>query len=198
MHEVVSFALIRSFHPNERHNASHKTVVLADALSPHVRCGRTLRIVARHAQRSLADIIQLIIDRNVRWVGRLPKLKGIEAIVLKLDEVKALARGPAVDGLPAVPASRVVQITAPVLREIARRGIIKTIQVVDPVNRCPRILFPLAELERFGAEYISLYNLSVGRSTIAVRKELAAQGIKPAEGLSGLDATFYKRSDLNL
>ncbi|WP_299804413.1 hypothetical protein [Tardiphaga sp.] len=60
-----------------------------------------LRIVAHHAERSLADIIQLIPDRKVRWVGRLPKLKGIEALVLKLDEVKALVRGPTVDGLPA-------------------------------------------------------------------------------------------------
>ena len=157
-----------------------------------------LRNVARHAQRSLADIIKLIIDRNVRWVGLLPNTKGFEAIVLKLDEVKALVRGPAVEGLPTVKASRVAKITAPVLREIALRGIIKAVHGVDPVNRCPRLLFPLEEIERFHAKYISLYRLKEGRSAVAFRKELAAKGIKPAEELSGLGATFYRRSDLNL
>lgn len=157
-----------------------------------------LRTVARHASRSLADIIQLILDRKVKWVGRLPKIRGIKALVLKLDEVKTLVRGPTVDGLPAVRAHRLLGISARILRQIARRGLIKTVRGVDPVNRCPRLLFPLDELERFQAKYISFYLLKEGRSAKTLRKELAAQGIKPAEELSELDATFYKRSDLNL
>ncbi|UZE47080.1 hypothetical protein ONR75_19010 [Rhodopseudomonas sp. P2A-2r] len=157
-----------------------------------------IRSVARYALRSLSDVIQLILDRKVSWVGRLPEVKGIEALVLRLDEVKAVVRGPTFEGLTAVPAGHFLQITAPVLREIARRGIIKTIRCADPVNRSSRIVFPLAELERFRLDYVSLNHLRDGRQGGWVRRKLAADNIMPAEELAGLEATFYKRSDLKI
>lgn len=127
-------------------------------------------------------------------------LKGFDSLVVKLDEIKALVRGAEVDGLFTVPAIRLLQVPRETLCQIAQRGVIKTIRAIDPVNRRSKMLFPHAELERFRSEFISLYHLAKtsGHSGQVLRKQLAAQGVYPAEELAGVGATFYRKSELPL
>jgi hypothetical protein len=65
-------------------------------------------------------------------------------------------------------------------------------------NRCPTVIVPADEVERFEATYISLIALArqQRRHHLAVKKELEAAGIKPALNPEKVGATFYRRKDL--
>lgn len=55
---------------------------------------------------------------------------------------------------------------------------------------------PATEVERFEAEFVSLFALArqQGRHHMAVKKEAA--GVKPALDPEKIGATFYRRADL--
>ena len=61
-----------------------------------------------------------------------------------------------------------------------------------------KLRFTRAEIDRFASEYVSLFNLgrTLRQKAARVRKDLDARGVKPAQELLGLDAIFYRRSDL--
>jgi hypothetical protein len=71
--------------------------------------------------------------------------------------------------------------TAKVAAAFIKHGHLKTITVVNPVNRCPTVVVPAEEVERFARKYISLFALAKqqGRHFRAVKKELDAAGIAP-------------------
>jgi hypothetical protein len=77
-------------------------------------------------------------------------------------------------------------------------GHLKTITVVNPINRCPTVVVPVEEVERFGQRYISLFAFAKqqGRHFLAVKKELEAAGIEPTLEPEMVGATFYRRSDV--
>jgi len=89
-------------------------------------------------------------------------------------------------------------------RSVARRrraghgGWPLTITVANPINRCPMVVVPVEEVERFGQRYIFLFAFAKqqGRHFLAVKKELEAAGIKPTLGPEMVGATFYRRSDV--
>jgi hypothetical protein len=63
------------------------------------------------------------------------------------------------------------------------------------VNRCPITVVPVEEVERFAAEYVSLFALAKqqGRHFLAVKKELDAAGIEPALESSSSNAFMTSR-----
>ena len=83
-----------------------------------------------------------------------------------------------------------------ILRTIVRAA--AGVTVVNPVNRCPTVVVPAGEVERFARKYISLFALArqQGRHHMAVKKELDAGGIEPALDPGKIGATFYRKADL--
>jgi hypothetical protein len=65
---------------------------------------------------------------------------------------------------------------------LIKLGHLATITVVNPVNRCPTVVVPVAEVERFARKYISLFVLAKqqGRHFRKVKRELDATGIRSA------------------
>jgi hypothetical protein len=65
------------------------------------------------------------------------------------------------------------------------------------VNRCPTVIVPAQEVERFEREYVSLFTLAKqqGRHLRKVKQELDATGIKPALDAEKIGATFYRRAE---
>jgi hypothetical protein len=75
---------------------------------------------------------------------------------------------------------------------------LKTVTVINPVNRCPTVIVPAEEVERFEREYVSLFTQAKqqGRLFRKVKKELDAAGIKAALDLKKIGAGFYRRADV--
>jgi hypothetical protein len=66
------------------------------------------------------------------------------------------------------------------------------------IYRCPTVVVPVEEVERFGREYISLFALAKqqGRHFLVIKKELEAAGVKPAMDPEKIGATFYSRNEV--
>jgi hypothetical protein len=71
--------------------------------------------------------------------------------------------------------------------------------VINPVNRCPTVVVPEAEVARFGAEYVSLFTLARQRGLhhLAMKKLLEDDGIEPALDARKIGASFYRRENLS-
>lgn len=75
---------------------------------------------------------------------------------------------------------------------------LKTLTATNPINRCPTIIVPAHELERFEHEYVFLFALArqLGKHFRIVKKELQDAGVEPVSNLRKIGATFYRRSGL--
>ena len=106
-----------------------------------------------------------------------------------------LAKG----GLTGLEIKDKLSTTAKVAAALIKHGYLKTITVINPVNRCPTVVVPIEEVERFTVEYVSLFALAKqqGRHFLAVKKDLDAGGIKPALDAKKIGATFYRREVAN-
>jgi hypothetical protein len=83
-------------------------------------------------------------------------------------------------------------------RNLIAGGHLRTVTAINPVNRCPTVIVPSAEIKRFEREFVSLFALAQqqGKHFRAVKKELEAAGVKPAMKAEQVGATFYRRCDL--
>lgn len=83
-------------------------------------------------------------------------------------------------------------------RRLFAGGHLKTETVINPINRCPTVIVTTGEVERFEAEYVSLFVLAKqqGRHFRAVKKDIEAAGVKPAMAPETVGATFYRKAFL--
>jgi hypothetical protein len=120
------------------------------------------------------------------------------SVPVDVEEVRPLVRGPDHGGFTGLEIKDKLSTTAKVASALITGGHLKTITAVNPINRCPTVVVPIEEVERFARDYISLFALAKqqGRHFLAVKKELDAAGIKPALDLEKVGASFYRNPDL--
>ncbi|WP_454632791.1 hypothetical protein [Bradyrhizobium cenepequi] len=134
------------------------------------------------------------ITRSAWWVAS----EGYLSLLLDLDEVRALVRGPDHGGLTGIAISDRWRVADRVVAALIRHGHLKSITVVNPVNRCPTVIVPVQEVERFEREYVSLFALAKrrGKHFLVVKKELAAAAVEPVFNPKKIGATFYRGADV--
>jgi hypothetical protein len=144
------------------------------------------------------EVVRLILDRKLVRKWRLRGERGYMSVLVDIEEVRALVRGPDHGGLTGIEIKDKLSTTAKVAAALIKHGHLKTITVVNPVNRCPTVVVPAEDVERFARTYISLFALAKqqGRHFRAVKKEIDAAGIEPALDPEKVGATFYRRGDL--
>jgi hypothetical protein len=122
------------------------------------------------------EVVRLILDGKLVRKWRLRGELGYMSVLVDIEEVRALVRGPDHGG------------------KLIAGGQLKTETVINPVNRCPTVVVPAEEVERFEREFVSLFALAKrqGRHFRAVKKELEAAGIEPALDPKKIGATFYR------
>ena len=167
-----------------------------------VKVARTGRVnipeAARLAFWMSEEVVRLILDGKLARKWRLVTERGYMAVLVDVEEVRALVRGPDHGGFTAVALKDRMQMHDGTVRRLMAAGHLKTVTVVNPVNRCPTVVVPAVEVARFEAKYISLFALAreQRRHHLAVKKELEAAGIDPALNPVKVGATFYRRANL--
>jgi hypothetical protein len=88
--------------------------------------------------------------------------------------------------------------TTKVAAALIKHGLLKSITVINPINRCPTVVVPAAEVERFEREFISLFAIARQRKRhfMAVKKELQDASVEPVFNPRKIGAMFYRRADL--
>jgi hypothetical protein len=146
------------------------------------------------------EIVRLILDRKLERKWRLRGERGYMSVLVDVGEVRALVRGPDHGGFTGLDLKDKLSTSAKVAAALIKHGHLKTITVVNPVNRCPTVVVPVEEVERFGKQYISLFALAKqqGRHFRKVKQELDTAGVKPALDPEKVGATFYGRAALTM
>ncbi|WP_316228447.1 TniQ family protein [Bradyrhizobium sp. SZCCHNR1039] len=143
------------------------------------------------------DVVRLVLDGKVQRKWRLAGERGYMSLLLDLKEVRALVRGPDHGGLTGLQIKDKLSTTAKVAAALIKHGHLKSMTVVNPINRCPTVVVPAEEVERFDRKFVSLFALARQRRRhfIVVKKELQAAGVDPVFNPKKIGATFYRRSD---
>lgn len=153
---------------------------------------------AKRINASTADVVRLILENRLGWVGRKADANGVLGLLVNVDEVRPLTRLPELSGLVPADAIRVLRVNSKVMTGLVKAGAFKTIVQRHPIKRNPQTVIPYEEIARFKEEYVSLFTLarSQGKHMPALLRELTELGIRPASELDGVGATFYRRREL--
>ncbi|KQW23203.1 hypothetical protein ASC80_07895 [Afipia sp. Root123D2] len=153
---------------------------------------------AKFACCSSEEIVRLILDGKVQRKWQLTSERGYMSVLVDVEEVRTLVRGPDLGGLTGLQIKDKLSTTAKVASALIKHGHLKSITAINPINRCPTVVVPIHEVERFEREFVSLFAIArrQGRHHMAVKKELLAAGVKPAIDPKKIGATFYRRYQL--
>jgi hypothetical protein len=149
----------------------------------------------KFASCSSEEVVRLVLDGKLTRKWRLTSERGYMSLLLDIEEVRALVRGPEIDGFTVLQISERLSTTTKVTAVLIRHCYLPKATAINPVNRCPVTVVPVGDVERFAAEYVSLFALAKqqGRHHMVIKKELDAAGIKPAFDTQKLKASFYRR-----
>jgi TniQ len=157
----------------------------------------TIPRAAKQACCSAADVVRLILEKRLAWVGRLKGVCGYNAVLVNVDQVRTAVLGPGHGGLPLRTVAQKLGTTDRVVTALIEGKHLATFTARNPVNRCMQTLVAPAELARFQKTYVSLHVLARERKRyhLVVKPELDAAGIKPAFDHEKVGARFYRRSE---
>jgi hypothetical protein len=155
---------------------------------------------AKQACCSSEEIVRFILDCKLTRKWRLIGERGYMSVLVDVEEVRAMVRGPDHGGFTGEALKDKLSTTTKVAAALIKHGHLKTITVVNPVNRCPTVVVLAEEVERFGKQYISLFGLAKQqrRHFRKVKQELDDAGIEPALDPEKVGATFYRRAALTM
>jgi len=153
---------------------------------------------AKRANCSSMEIVKLILKRELVWIGKFQGKHGYFSILVKLEEIKAKTRLGELDGLTATEAQKTLNTTWEVMRGLSELGLLKFVERINPVNRCPVKVVLRSDFETFKETYITHFQLCRERQVHHIRltKQLAAEGILPAFDPNLLHTRIYRRADL--
>lgn len=160
----------------------------------------TIPAAAKRANCSAAEILRLILDKKLTWVGQLIAERGYLSVLVRLDEIKEHVHRAKLDGLTARELEKRLKTSTKVVTALIQHGHLTQDTVVNPINRCPVKIIALENVERFERTYVSLTILAAerGQHFAAVKATLQAAGVKPALDRTACHATFYRRTDVDL
>lgn len=154
---------------------------------------------ARLACCGSVDVIRAVLDGRLTRKAALAGERGYMSLLVDVEELRAVVRGSDPGGLAAGALAERWQTRPHVVRKLIVAGYLKAVTVINPVNRCPVTIVPTEEVERFEAEFVTLFAIARQqcRHHMAVKKEFTAAGVKPAMNPEKVGATIYRRSDLS-
>jgi hypothetical protein len=138
------------------------------------------------------DIVRLVLDGNLQRKWKVAGVRGYMSLLLDLEEVRALVRGPDHGGLTGQAISDRLRVADRAAAALIKYRHLKSVTVINPVNRCPTVVGPIREVERFEREFVSLFAIA----KLKVKKELQHAGVEPVFNPKKIGATFYRRADL--
>jgi hypothetical protein len=155
----------------------------------------TISDAAKRTCCRTTEIVDLILSRQLKWVGRLSWYHGYNAILVQVSEIRAHVRGRELDGYTLSKVPNSLRVNAHAVNALVEKGILQTNIQRHPVNRSPRRIVTAQELERFRRTYITLFEAAgiLEMHHLALKRTLRDLGIKPALDPIEFHASFYKR-----
>lgn len=156
----------------------------------------TIAQAAKRTCCSAMEIVRLILDHQLRWVGSWTATTGYQSVLVDITEVKRLIHREDGDHLTIRQAAEYLGTTDRVVSALVERLLLSSESRISPKNRCPYLAVPRQAAEAFKSQFASLHELarSRGKHMPILKRELAARGIEPALRQEQAVASFYLRS----
>lgn len=153
---------------------------------------------AKRTNASTAEVVRLILEDRLAWVGRLVDAKGVLGLLVDVEEIRPLVRLPELAGIVPADAVKTLRVNSKVMKALVVKGLLQTIEQRHPVKRNLTTVIPHEEIARFKQTYVSLFTLARGRGKHMpiLLRELRELGIRPAPEVEGVGATFFKRCEV--
>ncbi|MDW3223400.1 MAG: TniQ family protein [Paracoccaceae bacterium] len=153
--------------------------------------------VQSSCKTSISNLLQLLLDKRLKTVGRLTDHAGISGICIAKEELLDELEGPPLPGLSSEQLRKHLRINYLTIPWLVSRGLLSTEKVLHPRTRKSVQLFRYDEINRFLAEYETVGRLSYRWTTRSYQlvKELKQQGIE-AMAVERNMSVIYRRRDL--
>jgi len=174
---------------------------LSDGAVVHPRPERPLMDIPRAAKRTycpMPDVIRMILDRELRWVGVDPDRAGFHAILVDADEILARVRGPEHDGYTMQTLRVRMKVGQRVVQALIAGDYLPQVMRPNPVNRHPDWIVLPETVDAFERTYVALSELAARWEVNAfkLKTDLDRRGVKPATRRDQVGASFYLRDRL--
>ena len=158
----------------------------------------SIQDAAKRANCGAGEIIRLILDKKLRWVGKLASAKGYAAVLVNLDEIKELVREPAPDAATIHELVGRLETSAARHQGADRQRALPDGHGAQPDQPLPDAGHPQRRRCGVQQEFVPLFELSAqsGVHFKALNNLIKKQGVKPALDPKQFHATFYRRADI--
>ncbi len=153
---------------------------------------------ARRVNRGAAEIVRLIIGRELAWVGRREGETGYLSVRVKPQDVKRHLHGERPPGYTAQEMSKALRASTGTISALIEGGHLEVVRSLNPINLCPLVLITERSFVDFDSTYVSLFRLANDRGVHfrQLQSMLAGAGIGPALHRTEFMATFYRRAEV--
>ena len=154
---------------------------------------------AKRACCHSSEIVTLILNRRLAWVGRVKGVRGYGAILVDVSEVRRLVRGEELGGVPPSAAYKQLRMNWRSMTALIADGVIRTTIKRHPSHRVPVPVITQEEAERFGRAYVSLFEAAreLGVHHMKLKCFLSGLGVEPTLVRERYHASFYLRADVD-
>lgn len=179
------------------------TRLFRDAAHTECPSGRRMPVAkARNTTRGhAADILALILDGRLPWVGRIGDANRYEHLLIDVDEVVAIRQaGGSSVGLVATDAMALIPgVTREGIGRLARAGLIARTTEFRPGGMRTQHVLTREGVEAFAAEYVSVAELGdiTGMHTKVVARRLHEAGVVEAVARDVALTRIYRRRDVS-
>lgn len=153
---------------------------------------------ARQACCSAMEIVRLILDGRLGWVGKLDGHRGYLSVAVDVSEVRQNVRLEDHGGLSLREVERRLRTSTKAVEALTDGQLLSSRIARNPTNRGPQTIVMPQDLEAFQAAYASLAELSSDRDITSrrLKRSLDEAGIHPAFDPETVQGYFYRRADL--
>ncbi|MDR6632655.1 hypothetical protein J2X72_001439 [Phyllobacterium sp. 1468] len=144
------------------------------------------------------EIIQLILDRKLTRVRKLPGERGFMSVLVDMDEVLPLVRKSEHGGVSLRQTEKLLGVSTGVLMALLENNVVPSRTDTNPINRCPQTVVDQEHIEIFKATYVSLIKLAqeTGVHFNVLKKQLESANVPLAFDRERIGGTFYHRATL--
>lgn len=152
----------------------------------------------RHACCSAAEIVKLILDGRLRWVGKLEGETGYLSAIVNVDEVRSCVRLDDHGGISLRQVEKRLLTGTNAVKALLRDGHLPAREAINPTNRCPQTIVMPGDLADFQSTFVSLSQLAKDRGVASrgLMRILREAGVGFAFDPDILEGHFYRRADL--
>jgi hypothetical protein len=155
-----------------------------------------IRLAAKRANCSQAEIVELLMQRKLEKVGQDPAQHGYVSVTVDVEEVRQHVAGDHHEALTLREVERTMRWSSAVVSALVDHGFLESRRVINPKNRCPQTVVDKPDLIEFDRNFVSLYQLARERNTPfrKLEKSLEEEEISPAFDLGSVSVKFYRRT----